>query len=234
MKSRTRAIAAVILCAIALQPVFAAGKESGWQLKRKRAGIEAYLRDYPGTGLKEFRGVMYVKGVRLSSMVATFDDTASYTRWMHNCIESKLLKYYDVHERITYTVTRAPWPASGRDTVVHSRMSQNPDDLSVTIEITGRPDFIPRKKGLVRIPMMKAVWTFKPLESGEVMVSYQTVTDPGGPLPLWLLNLSVIDLPFYTMEKFRSAAAEPRYASATYKVIDEPANRLMGAEAKAG
>jgi len=160
--------------------------------------------------------------VRLSSMVATFDDTASYPRWMHNCIESKLLKYMNVRERITYTVTHAPWPASDRDVIVYSLMTQDPGDLSVTIAITGRPDYMPPQKGRLRIPMMKASWTFRPLKTGDVMVVYQTVTDPGGPLPLSLLNLSVVDLPFLTMQKFRNVVRDDRYAAAIYQVISEP------------
>jgi hypothetical protein len=201
---------------------FSAAADDGWKLERNKDGIEAYLRDVPDLRLKEFKGVMLVKGVRLSSMVATFEDTASYTKWMHNCTESKLLKYINMQERITYTVTRAPWPATDRDTVVYSLMSQNPEDKSVTIAITGKPDFIPRQPRRLRIPMMKASWKFKPLNSGDVMITYQTVTDPGGPLPLWLLNLSVIDLPFYTMYKFRNVVKENRYAAAAYPYIEEP------------
>jgi hypothetical protein len=211
----------LLLC-IAQQSVFGAKEADSWVLKKKNNGIEAYLRDVPGTELKEFKGVMYVSGVRLSSMVATFDDTASYTRWMHNCTESRLLKYMNVQERITYTVTHAPWPAVDRDTVVYSLMSQNPDDLSVTIDITGRPEYLPKQPHRLRIPMMKAMWTFKPLKSGTVMIVYQTVTDPGGPLPLWLLNLSVIDLPYFTMYKFREVIKEERYSTAMYHVVEEP------------
>ncbi|MBN1496459.1 MAG: START domain-containing protein [Spirochaetes bacterium] len=202
---------------------FSASADNGWKLQRNKDGIRAYLRDIPDQKLKEFLGVMLVRGVRLSSMVATFDDTASYTRWMHNCTESRLLKYINVQERITYTVTHAPWPATDRDTVVYSLMSQNPADNSVTIAITGKPDYMPRQPKRLRIPMMKATWTFRPLESGDVMIMYQTVTDPGGPLPRALLNLSVVDLPFYTMHKFRDVVKEDRYAAATYTVIKEPA-----------
>ena len=193
-----------------------------WKLKRKKDGIEAFLRDIPERNLKEFRGVMYVRGIRLSSMVATFDDTPSYTGWMHNCTESKLLKAMNVHERITYTVTHAPFPARDRETIVYSYMSQNPEDLTVTIAIDSRADFLPKNGKMVRIPYMKALWTFKPLKSGDVMISYQTVTDPGGYLPLWLLNLSVVDLPFYTMAKFREAIKNGKYAAVEYDVIQEP------------
>ncbi len=221
MKRIARFIVPLVLVLVFQQVDHAATSDGGWKLKKKQDGIDAYVRDVPGD-LKEFKGVMYVKGVRLSSMVATFDDTASYTRWMHHCTESKLLKYMNVQERITYTVTHAPWPASDRDTIVYSLMTQNPDDLSVTIAITGKPDYMPRQGRRVRIPMMKASWTFKPLKSGDVMVVYQTVTHPGGPLPLALLNLSIVDLPFLTMQKFRNVVKEDRYASAMYTVIEEP------------
>ena len=222
MSSRFKILLFSLLLCIAQQSVFGAKAADTWVLKKNNNGIEAYLRDVPGTDLKEFKGVMYVSGVRLSSMVATFDDTASYTRWMHNCTESRLLKYMNVHERITYTVTHAPWPAADRDTVVYSLMSQNPDDLSVTIDIAGRPEYLPKQPHRLRIPMMKAMWTFKPLKSGTVMIVYQTVTDPGGPLPLWLLNLSVVDLPYFTMHKFRDVIKEGRYSTAMYQVVEEP------------
>ena len=44
----------------------------------------------------------------------------------------------------------------------------------------------------------------------------------GGPLPLALLNLSVVDLPLLTMVKFRNVVKEDRYAAAMYTVIEEP------------
>ena len=222
MSPRFKILILIISLCLTWQYVFGAKGGDGWELKKKQDGIEVYLRDVPGAGLKEFKGIMYVKGVRLSSMVATFDDTASYPRWMHNCTEAKLLKYMNVQERITYTVTHAPWPAVDRDTVVYSLMSQNPEDLSVTIDISSKPDYIPKQPHRLRIPMMKATWTFKPLKSGTVMIVYQTVTEPGGPLPLWLLNLSIIDLPYYTMYKFRNVIKEIKYAAARYRVVEEP------------
>ncbi len=222
MKHGKKVVSLIVLLFLAQMFAFSAAADDGWKLQRNKDGIEVYLRDVPDLHLKEFRGVMLVRGVRLSSMVATFDDTTSYTRWMHNCTGSKLLRYINVQERITYTITHAPWPATDRDTVVYSLMSQNPEDKSVTIAITGKPDYIPRQPSCLRIPMMKASWTFKPLNSGDVMIVYQTVTDPGGPLPRGLLNLSVIDLPFYTMYKFRNVVKEFRYAAAAYPVIEEP------------
>ncbi len=196
--------------------------EDGWTFERNKDGIEVYLRYLPGSNYKEFKGVMYVSGARLSSMVAAFDDTPSYPKWMHNCIEAKLLKQYNARERYTYTVTHAPFPATDRDLVVYSLLSQNPKDLTVTIDITGKSDYISPIKNRVRIPRMNAKWTFKPIEPGVIMVVYQTANDPGGWLPIGLINLSMIDLPFYTMLKFKGIVKETKYASARVPVIREP------------
>lgn len=226
-------VAALAIAAALCVPAGAVMDQSDWKLERTQAGIQAFLRDYPGADMKEFKGIMRVRGVRLSSLAAAFDDTPSYTRWMHNCTESRLLKVINEHERITYVVTHAPWPAIDRDTVVYSLILQDPKTLAVTIDISNRPDFLPRQKRRVRLPMMKALWTFMPLDSGEVMITYQTVNRAGGGVPQFLLNLSAIELPFYTMDKFRAVAAEPKYANAVYDFIEEPVTTVMGAEAKA-
>jgi len=207
---------------------FAAAFAGDWKFQKKQSGVEVYLRSVPGSKYKEFKGIMYVNKAHLSSMVAAFDDTSSYIRWMHNCTEARLLKRFNMRERYTYTVTHAPWPATDRDVIVYSLLSQNPGNLTVTIAITGRPDYIAPVKNRVRIPHMQALWTFKPLRSDLVMIVYQTITDAGGWLPLRLMNLSMVDLPFYTMVKFRNIIREKRYANATFPVIKEPAYLRQG------
>jgi hypothetical protein len=212
--------AAVLLCIQFAGSTLTAGRS--WNFERRQDGVTVFLRSIPGTDYKEFKGIMYVGNARLSSMVAAFDDTSSYTRWMHNCTEARLLREFNARERYTYTVTHAPWPAADRDTVVYSLLSQDPGSGTVTIAITGKADLIPRIKNRVRIPLMRALWTFKPVRRNLIMVTYQTITDPGGWLPLKLMNLSMIDLPMYTMIKFRGIIREKKYARAVYPVIREP------------
>ena len=50
---------------------------------------------------------------------------ASYPRWMHNCIEARLVKKMSASERMTYSATKAPWPVSTRDMVTHSIVRQD-------------------------------------------------------------------------------------------------------------
>jgi hypothetical protein len=203
-------------------PFYNAAAQSDWTLKKKQSGIEIYVRDATGSNFKEFRGIMNLSNVKLGSLLAVFDDPASYTRWMHNCIEAKLLKIISTHERITYTVTHAPWPVWDRDIVSHALISQDPKTLAVSIRITGKADYIKPVEKRIRVSMMKGLWIFKPLESGGIEVSYQMHSEPGGELPAGLSNMASVDLPFYTLIKLRDIVKEKKYANAVYQLVIEP------------
>ena len=222
MKSRSIIILSSVIILFSLFIGSLLKAEDGWEFQKIKEGVEIYLRDVPGSEYREYKGIMDVRDARVTSLVAAFYDTPSYTRWMHNCIESRLLKILNPYERYTYTVIHAPWPAKNRDTISYSLVRQDPNDLTVTIAITGKPDYISPMKNRVRIPYMNALWTFKPLVTGEVRVSYQTVNDAGGWLPLKLLNMSMIDMPFLTMVKLRNIIKESKYTKAVFSVIAEP------------
>lgn len=204
-------------------PAARAADDGGWTLKKSGSGIEIYLRDYPGSKTKEFRAMMRVPGARLSSLMGVFDDTPSYPRWMHNCIEARLVKRISASERITYSATKAPWPVSTRDMVTHSIVRQDPTTLAVTLKINALPEFLPPVNGRVRIQKLDAAWTFRPEGNGDVLVTYQLHSEPGGSLPAGLANMAVTDLPFNTFIKLRNIIREEKYAAARFPQITEPA-----------
>jgi hypothetical protein len=203
-------------------PFYNAAAQSDWTLKKKQSGIEIFVRDAAGSSFKEFRGIMNLSNVKLGSLLAVFDDTASYTRWMHNCTEAKLLKIISPFERITYSVTHAPWPVWDRDIVSHSLISQDPKTLAVSIRITGKADYLQPVEKRIRVPMMEGLWLLKPLESGDIMVFYQMHSEPGGELPAGLSNMASVDLPYYTLMKLRDIVKENKYANVLYPILIEP------------
>jgi hypothetical protein len=213
------AVAAAVL--LPLSPSRAAD-EGGWKLKKKSAGIEVYARDVPGSKLQEFRAVMYVRDTRLSSLMAVFDDAASYPLWMFRCYEARVLKKISLQERITYTATATPWPLRDRDLVVRAIVTQDPGTLAVTIRVTGIADYIPPVEKRIRVPKMNGTWTFMPAEPGVVMVVYQQHNEPGGTVPPGLVNMAVVDLPYNTLMKLREMVKQEKYAKAVYPQVQEP------------
>jgi hypothetical protein len=212
----------LLLLLLAGIPVLGDAVKGEWKLKKSKAGIEVFVRDVAGSKLKEFKGVMTLSGTRLQALVAAFDDTSTYTMWMHECIEARLLKKISLRERISYTVTHAPWPVSDRDLVTRSVVSQDLKTLAVTIQMTGLGDYMPKVAKRVRVPMMNGLWVFKPLETGDIVVMYQLHSDPGGDLPAGLANMASVDLPYYTLLKLRDFIKQPKYANAVYTDVVEP------------
>jgi hypothetical protein len=199
-----------------------ASAQADWKLKKSDAGIEVYVRDVAGSRFQEFKGTMRLKSTRLASLVAVFDDPSTYTSWMHEVIEARLLKTVSLYERYTYTVTRAPWPVTNRDLISYSIIGQDPKTLTVTLRTSGKADYIPPVPDRVRVPRMNALWTFTPVNGGDVMVTYQMHSEPGGYITPELANMAVVDLPYNTLLKLRNFIKQPKYASIAYPQIREP------------
>ena len=211
--------AAIVL----LYPSARAADDEAWTLKKNNGGIEIFVRKVPGSKMREFRALMRIPGASLSSLVAVFDDAASYPRWMHNCIEARVVKRISSAERITYSATKAPWPVSDRDMITRSIIRQDPSTLAITLSIRALPEYLPAVEGRVRVQKLDATWTFRPEADGSVLVIYQLHSEPGGSLPVGLANLAVVEMPYNTFLKLRNIVREEKYATARFPQISEPA-----------
>jgi ribosome-associated toxin RatA of RatAB toxin-antitoxin module len=193
---------------------------NAWDLAKKQNGITVYTRSVKGSNFKEYKAIAHIKA-SLSSLVAIVEDISAYPSWIHTCKEGKLLKRLNEKETYNYTINDAPWPVRDRDAAVHNKISQNPEDRVVTIEIKGIPDYIPEKTGLQRVKKIDGSWRFTPLGNDTVEVVYQVHSEPGGNLPSWLVNSVVVDQPFYTLVNMQKVIDRPKYRQATYKFIKE-------------
>ncbi|MEM1121376.1 MAG: hypothetical protein AAGJ18_13070 [Bacteroidota bacterium] len=114
-----------------------------------------------------------------------------------------------------------PWPLDDRDLIVRSTMNQDPITKVVRSESFNEPDYIPVKKGLVRIPSLHLWWEFTPKESGVVEVEYFLSSDPGGLIPAWMINLALDQGPTQTIKAFREILKKPKYRDAQLDFISE-------------
>jgi hypothetical protein len=212
----------LLMLTTAVMWIGGASAQTEWNLKKKEAGIEVYVRDVPGSKFQEFRGVVTLQNTRLSSLLAVFDDPSTYTGWMYEVIEAKLLKRVNLYERLTYTLTRAPWPVWNRDLISYSVISQDPKTDTVTLRTSGRADYLPPVPNTIRVPKMTGMWTFKPTGEGGVMVIYQMHSEPGGDLPPGIANMASVDLPYKTLYRLRDFIKQEKYANAVFPQIREP------------
>ncbi|WP_321926169.1 START domain-containing protein [Burkholderia sp. BCC1998] len=193
--------AALLIGLLASQTTFA---QDGWSLARQADGIRVYVRNVDGSPLREFRGEVQIRATS-DDVVKVLRDADAYRQWMPDVAASELLKATDT-EQFHYLDNKAPWPVSNRDGIYHFTYTKAGDG-AVTVRVEAVPDYLPLREGKVRIPQAKGQWKLVPDAEG-VKVTYQMHASPGGAIPDWLANRTVVDTPYGTLKALRSRVQE--------------------------
>ena len=170
---------------------------NGWQLAKKKQGVQVFLKSMPGTKLKASKGIVRIKS-SVDEALALLQDFDNLKNWLFSCSESKLIKQVSETEHYVYTVIDAPWPVSDRDLPAKSIASRTPEG-GILIKLEAAPDSYPKRKGMVRVKKMQGHWKITPVGSDEIEVEYYLFNDPGGNIPDWAVNTSATDIPLRTL-----------------------------------
>lgn len=180
--------------------------ELHWRLVKDEDQIQVYLADVQGSRYQAYRAVTLMR-VSMPRLLAMQEDVVSSCAWVYACAEQRLLASDgDVHW--LYTQLYTPWPIKGRDSILRVS-TEFADDGSVTRHLQGTPDFRPSQDRWVRVSKFDGFWHMQPVGDGQVLVTYQAHTEPGGRLPAWLANSFVVDVPFHTLQALRRLAEQP-------------------------
>lgn len=215
-----RYVALLLLALFAAESLAAEKEETKWNLVKDKQGIKVYTRKVKGIDFKAFRGVTTVE-TSLASLVALVTDVKAAPTWLANCTRCELLQQINARETLTCAFSKSPaWPVKHRDMVTHNVWVRDDDTSMITLRQTAKPDHIPAKKNVVRIKRLECLWQFTPKPDGIVEIVYQSVSDPGGSIPQWLVNSSVVSQPYQTLQKIRKVIKQDKYQQATLDAFD--------------
>lgn len=195
--------------------------QNDWKLTKQENGISVYLRQGENSRFKELRSVVKIR-TSLSSMVALLNDWDSYPQWVYRCGKSSTLKKISDTELIHYQTVLTPWPVDNRDFIVNVKLSQDPKTKTVHQKASPLPNYIPTVAGHTRITEFRASWTLTPLPDGYLNIEYQLLVNPGGNVPVWLVNLAVVDGPYETALHMMEWVKKEKYQKAKISFIEEP------------
>jgi len=207
-----------ILTFLLLLTSFSIFAQEDWTLQKDKDNIKVYTKKVEGYSMKASKAESVLE-TTVPRLVAVLMDADNFYKVVPTSKSSELLKKVNESEKIYYISTDAPWPVSDRDGIYSFNFSQNPNTKAVTVEIDCLPDFIPKKEDHVRVPRSEGRWRFTPLSNGKVKVEYQNVTDPGGSIPAWLANSSVINIPFDTIKNLKKRVAMEQYDGQTFTFL---------------
>ena len=170
-----------------------------WELARNDEGIVIYTRNEPGSEFKSFKAEVVLEA-STKDILQLLRHTEGYTEWFGYTASSRLLKQ-EGHVQFNYIETIFPWPYKNRDMVYRMEILNSEPDVT-KIKLTGIPDHLPEKEGIVR---MEKAEGFIVLEDKGVSTKLQYIfhSEPGGEVPAWLANSSIAELPFTTLTGLR-------------------------------
>jgi hypothetical protein len=171
-----------------------------WELVNSEDEIEVYTRTTASSSVKQIRIVCLVK----SSMetITNFMLKASlYSSWVYKCDSSRLIEKVNNNEFSYYITLDFPFPFDDRDLYVKSTNFIDPTTgIYYARSLKGEPESTQNDE-YVHISEFESSWKISPLGNGNLQIEYKVLSNPGGEIPTWLVNLAITKGPTETMKQ---------------------------------
>jgi hypothetical protein len=194
------------LFAISVLPLSAQKLEkANWELVSAEKDLNIYTRTSDGSSIKEIQIVTTIEST-MQRVTDLLSDVPNYKAWVYKCSESKRIKTTSSNDFHYYVETALPYPFSNRDLSVHSTQWWDRETGVYYSHSVAAADAVPEKKGIVRITEFESSWEIKPRNDGRVEIVYKALANPGGEIPVWIVNMVITKGPLETMQKFTELA----------------------------
>ena len=190
-----------------------------WRLEKDKNGIQVFSRITEESRFKQIKVLCEIDGT-LSQLYAFLSDISSYTAVVYKTKEAYLLKQVSDRELFYYTETSLPWPVKNRDLLIHMTFLPDPGNKQLIIKAENAQGFVPVKPDKVRIPYWRSVWTVVKKSPSRLRIEYVFTVDPGGDLPVWLINLTAAMGPYASFINLEENLKLPRYQGPTYSFLN--------------
>lgn len=187
--------------------------QKDWHLAKRADMIEVYVRDVPGSKLKELKTIALFESSP-DALLALLTDINAQSMYQFGCVSSLRIVKSTIYEQMFYQQLYMPWPFTQRDGVFKQAISPKSTSEEIFIETTSLSELISHKVGYVRVPFMQSGWHIKKVSESIVNAEYRLKVDPGGGIPKWLINLFIDKGPYQSILNMRRLLKEKKYKNA--------------------
>ncbi len=176
--------------------------QTKWELKKNEDGIAVYTSDKNKADFKEIRVVCEIN-TSAAKLVKLMKNVNHHADWVYKTKTSYLVSRKNKDTLCYYSETILPWPVSNRDLVIRLTFDDDTLNKIVKIKAQGVSNILPVKSGVVRVPYSLGLWKVTTMNSNRIKIDYTYSVDPGGALPVWLVNLMSTAGPFNTFKQLK-------------------------------
>jgi hypothetical protein len=181
--------------------------QNDWSVLKEKDGIKISSRHSNSSAFNDIRVELDLKG-NIEQLEMILTDVGKYKDWSYATKVSKLIKTLGPGKFIYYTEIEVPWPATNRFFYADFELKKNPDDRSMQITAVNLFNYEPMPKDLVQVPVTRGTWKIKTLTKKSIHVDYILEMNPGGSLPVWVLNLFSTKGPMESFENIKKKMTE--------------------------
>lgn len=207
LMSRLRLCLVNIFVAVAF-PAMSVATEFG--LEKDVGGIrvsKAYIAD---SGVYRVR-VETVANSSVDALLKMNTDPERWVEWMPKVISANFVEPGD--KRYTVRVAyQSPWPVENRESITEGVITRDEATGVVRLKFHTIDTDIPLSDDFVRIEKIDGFWQFTPIADDQTSIIYEVMTDLGGSVPKFMVNLESINIPYETVvnmigniERYRDA-----------------------------
>lgn len=135
-------------------------------------------------------------------------NASMYKEWVYKCDSSYQIEVLSPQDFRYYVTFDFPFPFDDRDLMVHSQHWIDSTDGVYHSISKAEKDTVLVSDGFVRINEFESTWDISPRPNGELFIDYKALSNPGGDIPTWLVNLFIAKGPLETMKRFRQSVEE--------------------------
>lgn len=172
-----------------------------WEFVKEKDNVKLYSRQESGKNLKIVKGVTEIN-VPAEKIFAMLENVNNTEWWDDNLSQIKVLHYEKNNNAQYYLVYKMPWPFKDRDLCVDVNISINKTNGEYRIKAVPLVGLVPEKKDLIRIKDYRQVWTVRQLNN-KSHVELEFYIDLIDNVPIWLLNMVIIDSPIISINNVR-------------------------------
>ena len=176
---------------------FSSYSQSAWELEKDASGIQVYTRKVSISSIKEYKATTLIK-TSLESLVSKIIDGEHLKDWNYKTTKSSLLEKKSDTEFLVYMYNDLPWPAKNREHISELKLDVVSNTLT-KISIKSSSEKLAEKKGVIRVVNFSGFWLLEKTSAG-VKVTQQMYGDPGGSLPVFIINAMLVSAPFNTFK----------------------------------
>jgi hypothetical protein len=175
-------------------------KQEGWGKVKSESGVEVFEKKV--NGKLAFRGVAYLEG-KPAKLVGVLQNTNRWRHWIKNLQSGRLLEKKTDFHKVFYQSFSSPFPVRDRDMVYESKIVRDKKTGSILVQMASisHPK-APRSVG-IRVNLLYSFYKIEPRAGNQMKVTFETMSDPGGKIPGFMVNWATRSYPITLFEGLR-------------------------------